>query len=104
MPTMNLLILSLVVLGVALFALFYPIVAIPGAATTDVGTFTIGGFWGTAQPSPGVTWSWGPGLGWGQLRVGGAIAVSGAVLPYLQDLRSTVAGAAATRQSAYAVA
>src|SRR5207237_3261743 len=39
MPPANLLILSLVVLGVALFALFYPIVAIPGAATLDIGTF-----------------------------------------------------------------
>src|SRR5205807_10266059 len=70
MPTMNLLILSLVVLGVALFALFYPIVAIPGSATTDVGTFTIGGFWGTAQPSPGVALIWGTGLGWWLRPVG----------------------------------
>jgi len=99
MPTMNLLILSLVVLGVALFALFYPIVAIPGAATTDVGTFTIGGFWGTAQPSPGVTWSWGPGLGWWLLLVGVVIGVSGAVLPYLKSLRSMVPSASATRPS-----
>jgi hypothetical protein len=60
MPTANLLILSLVVLGVALFALFYPIVAIPAAATTDIGTFTVGGFWGSAQPAAGLTWSWGP--------------------------------------------
>ena len=99
MPTMNLLILSLVVLGVALFALFYPIVAIPGAATTDVGTFTIGGFWGTAQPSPGVTWSWGPGLGWWLLLAGVVIGVSGAVLPYLKSLRSMVPSASATRPS-----
>ena len=41
MPTLSLLILSLIVLGVALFALFYPIVAIPGAATQDVGTWAL---------------------------------------------------------------
>src|SRR5438128_2374653 len=86
-------------LGLAIFALFYPIVAIPGAATTDVGTFTIGGFWGTAQPSPGVTWSWGPGLGWWLLLVGVVIGVSGAVLPYLKSLRSMVPSASATRPS-----
>jgi len=97
MPTMNLLILSLVVLGVALFALFYPIVAIPGAATTDVGTFTIGGFWGTAQPLPGMTWSWGPGLGWWLLLLGVVSGVSGAVLPYLKSLRSMVPSASTMR-------
>src|SRR5205807_8883567 len=80
MPPMNLLILSLVVLGVALFALFYPIVAIPGAATTDVGTFTIGGFWGTTEPSPGVTWSWGPDRGWCLRMAGVGFGVRGAVL------------------------
>ncbi len=60
MPTVNLLILSLVVLAVALFGLFYPVVAIPAAATTDIANFTIPGFWGSAQPFPGVFWSWGP--------------------------------------------
>jgi hypothetical protein len=88
MPPANLLILSLVVLGVALFALFYPIVAIPGAATTDIGTFTVGGFWGSAQPSAGESWSWGPGLGWWLLVVGVVVGVGGAVLPYLKSLRS----------------
>src|SRR5712691_3899092 len=99
MPTMNLLILSLVVLGVALFALFYPIVAIPAAATTDVGNFNIGGFWGPAQPSPGVAWSWGPGLGWWLLLVGVVSGVSGAVLPYLKSLRSMVPTASTMRPS-----
>src|SRR5438128_7524122 len=42
MPTLSLLIVSVIVLGVALLALFYPIVAIPGAATQDIGVFTIG--------------------------------------------------------------
>jgi hypothetical protein len=90
MPTANLLILSLVVLGVALFALFYPIVAIPAAATTDVGTFTIGGFWGTAQPVVGVMWSWGPGLGWWLFLIGVILGVGGTVLPYLKSVRSMV--------------
>src|SRR5213080_1420936 len=97
MPPANLLILSLVVLGVALFALFYPIVAIPGAATTDIGTFTVGGFWGSAEPSPGMTWSWGPGLGWWLLLVGVVLGVGGAVLPYLKSLRAMVPSATVMR-------
>jgi len=99
MPPANLLILSLVVLGVALFALFYPIVAIPGAATTDIGTFTVGGFWGSAEPSPGVTWSWGPGLGWWLLLVGVVLGVGGAVLPYLKSLRAMVPNATVLRSA-----
>ena len=99
MPPANLLILSLVVLGVALFALFYPIVAIPGAATTDIGTFTVGGFWGSAEPSPGVTWSWGPGLGWWLLLVGVVLGVGGAVLPYLKSLRAMVPSATVLRSA-----
>src|SRR5204862_1264220 len=97
MPTMNLLILSLVVLGVALFALFYPIVAIPGAATTDIGTFTVGGFWGSAEPSSGMTWSWGPGLAWWLLLVWVGLGVGGAVLPYLKSLRAMVPSATVMR-------
>ena len=89
MPTLNLLIVSLIVLGVALFALFYPIVAIPGAATTDVGTFTIGGFWGSAGvPAPRADWSWGPGLGWWILLVAVVLGIVGAVLPYLKSIRA----------------
>jgi hypothetical protein len=88
MPPVNLLILSLVVLGVALFALFYPVVATPAAATTDVRTFTIPGFWGSAQPPSGGSWSWGPGLGWWLFLVGVILGVGGTVLPYLKSLRS----------------
>src|SRR2546428_302526 len=79
----------------ALFPLFYPTVAIPAAGTTDVGPFPFGGFWGPAHPPPGVTWSWGPGLGWWLLLVGVVIGVSGAVLPYLKSLRSMVPSASA---------
>ena len=99
MPPVNLLILSLVVLGVALFALFYPVVAIPAAATTDVAQFTIPGFWGSAQPFPGVSWSWGPGLGWWSLLVSVILGVGGTVLPYLKSLRSMAPTPQAIRPS-----
>jgi hypothetical protein len=88
MPTANLLILSLVVLAVAFFGLFYPVVAIPAAATTDIASFTIPGFWGSAQPAAGGSWSWGPGLGWWLFLVGVILGVGGTVLPYLKSLRS----------------
>jgi hypothetical protein len=86
LPTLTLLILSLVILGVALLALFFPLVAVPGAATTDVGTFTIGGFWGSASRGPAGEYSWGPGLGWWILLVATVLGVLGAVLPYLKSV------------------
>jgi hypothetical protein len=99
MPTVNLLILSLVVLAVALFGLFYPVVAIPAAATTDIANFTIPGFWGSAQPFPGVFWSWGPGLGWWLFLVSVILGVGGTVLPYLKSLRSMARTPQAIRPS-----
>lgn len=99
MPPVNLLILSLVVLAVALFALFYPLVATPAAATTDIASFTVPGFWGSAQPSPGVSWSWGPGLGWWLLLVSVMLGVGGTVLPYLKSLRSMAPAPEAIRPS-----
>ena len=91
MPTLSLLILSLIVLGVALFALFFPIVAIPGAATTDRGTFTITGFWGSAStPSPPTGWSWGPGLGWWILLLAVVSGSVGAILPYVKSIRAMI--------------
>lgn len=99
MPPVNLLILSLVVLAVALFALFYPVVATPAAATTDIASFTVPGFWGSAQPSPGVSWSWGPGLGWWLLLVSVILGVGGTVLPYLKSLRSMAPAPEAIRPS-----
>jgi hypothetical protein len=99
MPSVNLLILSLVVLGVALFGLFYPIVAIPAAATTDIANFTIPGFWGSAQPPSGGSWSWGPGLGWWLFLVSVILGVGGTVLPYLKSLRSMALTPQAIRPS-----
>ena len=91
MPTLSLLIRSLIVLGVALFALFYPIVAIPGAATEDVGAFTIGGFWGSASTSaPPTGWSWGPGLGWWILLLAVILGTAGAVFPYVKSVRAMI--------------
>src|SRR2546422_129427 len=91
MPTLSLLILSLIVLGVALFALFYPIVAIPGAATEDVGAFTIGNFWGSASTSaPPTGWSWGPGLGWWVVLLAVILGAAGAVFPYVKSVRAMI--------------
>lgn len=86
--TVSLLAVSLLVVGVGLLALFYPLVAIPGAATTDVGTFTFGGFWGSIRTSaPARDWSWGPGLGWWLLLAAVLLGISGAALPYLKNVR-----------------
>ena len=91
MPTLSLLMVSLIVLGVALIALFYPVVAIPGDATRDVGTFTIGGFWGAQGTSgPAAVWSWGPGLGWWFLLLGVVLGTVGAVLPYVKSIRAMI--------------
>ena len=90
MPTLSLLIVTMIVLGVALLALFYPIVAVPGAATTDVGTFTIDGFWGSDSAASGALWSWSPGLGWWVLLVAVILGTVGAVLPYVKSIRAMV--------------
>jgi hypothetical protein len=91
MSTLRLLIVSLIVLGVALVALFYPIVAVPGAATTDVGIFTTNGFWGSEGTSaPSAVWSWGPGLGWWVLLAAVILGTVGAVLPYVKSIRAMV--------------
>jgi hypothetical protein len=87
LPTLSLLFISLIVLTGALFALFYPLVAIPIAATTDARFFPIGGFWGTFLDS-GTAWSWGPGLGWWFLLIGVVSGIVGVVLPYLKSLRA----------------
>src|SRR5439155_343467 len=63
----------------------------------DIGTLPVGGFWGSAEPSPGMTWSWGPGLGWWLLLVGVVLGVGGAVLPYLKSLRAMVPSATVMR-------
>jgi hypothetical protein len=86
LPTISLLIVNLIVLASALFALFYPIIAIPAAATTDFGIFTVSGFWGSASEGA-VEWSWGPGLGWWLLLVGVVLGLVGTVQPYLRSIR-----------------
>src|SRR5713101_1799675 len=88
---LDLVFLVVIVVGVALFALFYPIVAIPGAATEDVGAFTIGGFWGSASTStPPTGWSWGPGLGWWILLLAAILGTTGAVFPYVKSVRAMI--------------
>lgn len=87
LPTLSLLFLSLIVLTGALFSLFYPLVGIPAAATTDARFFAVSGFWGTALEG-GTSWSWGAGLGWWTLLVGVILGILGAVLPYLKSLRA----------------
>lgn len=89
MPTLSFLIMSLLVVGVGLLALFYPVVTVPAAATTDLGTFTVGGFWGSARTTtPARDWSWGPGLGWWVFLLAVVIGIIGAVLPYLKSVRA----------------
>ncbi len=87
MPTVSLLILSVIVVGAALFALFYPIIGIPAAATTDMGTFTIRGFWGSMSDPP-AEWSWGPGLGWWLVLFSVVLGVLGTVLPYIKSVQA----------------
>jgi len=89
MPALSLLIVSLLVVGVALLALLFPVVAIPGAATTDFGTFTVGGFWGSWRTSvPPADWSWGAGLGWWLLFIAVLLGIVGAALPYVRSVRA----------------
>jgi len=87
MPTVSLLILSVIVVGAALFALFYPIIGIPAAATTDMGTFTIRGFWG-AMSDPPADWSWGPGTGWWLVLFSVVLGVLGTILPYIKSIQA----------------
>src|SRR5207247_15213 len=89
MSTLGLLVTSLLVVGVGLLAIFYPIVAIPGAATTDLGTFTVSGFWGITNTGPTQV-SWGAGLGWWLVLVSVVLGIVGAALPYLKSIRAMV--------------
>src|SRR6266571_5233493 len=86
MPTLGLLLTSLLVVGVGLLAIFYPIFAIPGAATTDLGTFTVSGFWGNTNTGPTQV-SWGAGLGWWLVLISVVLGIVGASLPYLKSIR-----------------
>ena len=86
MPTLGLLVTSLLVVGVGLLAVFYPILAIPGAATTDVVTFTVNGFWGSTNTGPTQV-SWGAGLGWWLVLISVVLGIVGASLPFLKSIR-----------------
>ncbi len=86
MPTLGLLVTSLLVVGVGLLAIFYPILAIPGAATTDVVTFTVNGFWGSTNTGPTQV-SWGAGLGWWLVLISVVLGIVGASLPFLKSIR-----------------
>ncbi len=89
MPTLGLLVTSLLVVGVGLLAIFYPILTIPGAATTDVLTFTVNGFWGSTNTGPTQV-SWGAGLGWWLVLISVVSGSVGAALPYLKSIRAMV--------------
>ena len=90
MPTLTLLVVSLLVVGIGLLAVFYPLVTAPGAATTDVGIFTVNGFWGGIRTTgPTRDWSWGPALGWWMFLLSVLLGIVGAALPYLKSVRST---------------
>ena len=89
MPTLGLLVTSILVVGVGLLAIFYPILAIPGAATTDLPTFQVSGFWGSTNI--GLTQvSWGAGLGWWLVLISVVSGSVGAALPYLKSIRAMV--------------
>ncbi len=91
MPTLGLLVTSLLVVGVGLLAIFYPTLAIPGAATTDpgTGTFTVSGFWGSTNTGPTQV-SWGAGLGWWLVLISVVSGSVGAAIPYLKSIRAMV--------------
>ena len=89
MPTLGLLVTSLLVVGVGLLAIFYPILAIPGAATTDLVTFTVSGFWGSTNTGPTQV-SWGAGLGWWLVLISVVSGSVGSALPYLKSIRAMV--------------
>src|SRR6266705_5568112 len=89
MPTLGLLLTSLLVVLVGLLAIFYPIFAIPGAATTDLSTFTVSGFWGSTNTGPTQV-SWGAGLGWWLVLISVVSGSVGSALPYLKSIRAMV--------------
>ena len=83
-PPVFLIVISIATVLVALFALFYPVAVVPGAATTDTGE-TFNGFWGSLAV-PSLTW--GAGLGWWLLLVSVILGCLGAALPYVRTMRA----------------
>ncbi len=89
MPRMGLLLVSIFTVLVALAALFYPLLTVPGAAATDFNLPAVdSGFWGTSAVT-GTTLVWGAGAGWWLLLLAVIIGSLGAALPYLQSMRGT---------------
>ncbi|HYU05574.1 MAG TPA: hypothetical protein VEM77_00130, partial [Thermoplasmata archaeon] len=62
---------------------------IPGAATTDLVTFQVSGFWGSTNTGPTQV-SWGAGLGWWLVLISVVLGIVGAALPYLKSIRAMV--------------
>lgn len=83
-PRILLIVISIATVLMALFALFYPLAVVPGAATTDMGE-TINGFWGSLAV-PSLTW--GAGLGWWLLLIAAILGCLGAALPYVKSMRT----------------
>ncbi len=83
LPHLGVLIIALVVVIMALVALLAPIIIVPNAAATDLGTTVFSsGFWGSAAP-----FTWGAGLGWWLLLVGVILGALGGVMPFLHRMR-----------------
>ena len=89
MPRLGLLLVTIFTVLVALAALFYPLLTVPGAAATDFSLASLGsGFWGSTAV-PGGTIVWGAGAGWWLLLLAVILGSVGAAFPYLQSMRGT---------------
>ncbi len=87
MSRLALLIITVFIVIVALAALLYPVVAVPGAAAADFQVPAMGGgFWGsTTTPD---TFNWGGGLAWWLLLIAVILGCVGVSLPYLHTMRT----------------
>ncbi|HEY7589326.1 MAG TPA: hypothetical protein VIB49_11370 [Thermoplasmata archaeon] len=83
MPPLFLIIISIVVVLVALLALFYPVATIPSAAATST-PLPINGFWGSST-APAL--AWGAGASWWLLLVAVVLGCFGAAFPYIKSIR-----------------
>ncbi len=87
LPSLGLLIIGLVVVVIALVAVLYPVLTVPGAAAADLSQPAITGFWGsTSAPA----FSWGAAIGWWVLLIGVLLGIVGGALPFLQAMRTPV--------------
>ncbi len=91
MPRMGLLLVTIFTVLVAIAALFYPLLTVPGAATAAVDfshPTVVSSFWGSTTAT-GATFVWGAGAGWWLLLLAVILGSVGAALPYLQSMRGT---------------